>query len=91
MKKVAPPAYSWAAIYASEQGNRPAKLWRNACHLLGKQLSGDGLRYDNLATCSRSANAAPMDPRDPGQSRVMVTYENRVKNAIDRNEVDTPV
>ncbi|WP_437345056.1 LamG-like jellyroll fold domain-containing protein [Streptomyces bacillaris] len=84
---IAPPAYTWAAIFASDQGNRPAKFWRNACHLLGKQLSGDGLRYDNLATCSRSANAAPMDRRDPGQHPNMVFYENQVKDAVDVGQV----
>ncbi|MFG3382222.1 LamG-like jellyroll fold domain-containing protein [Streptomyces sp. NPDC047999] len=84
---IAPPAYTWAAIFASDHGNRPAKFWRNACHLLGKQLSGDGLRYDNLATCSRSANAAPMDQRDPGQHPNMVFYENRVKAAVDAGQV----
>lgn len=80
--KIAPPGYTWAAINASNNGNRPAKLWRNACQLLGKQLGGDGLRYDNLSTCSRSANATPMDPRDPGQSPNMVYYENMVKEAV---------
>ncbi|WP_309235751.1 RHS repeat-associated core domain-containing protein [Streptomyces sp. TRM64462] len=86
-KAVAPPGYTWAAIFASNNGNRPAKYWRNACHLLGKQLSGDGLRHDNLATCSRSANAAPMDSRDPGQFPNMVFYENQVKAAIDVGQV----
>nr|WP_234018049.1 DNA/RNA non-specific endonuclease [Streptomyces sp. SID8356] len=54
---------------------------------MGKQLSGDGLRYDNLATCSRSANAAPMDRRDPGQHPNMVFYENQVKDAVDVGQV----
>ncbi|GGU66268.1 DNA/RNA non-specific endonuclease [Streptomyces lavendofoliae] len=85
--RVAPPAYTWAAIHASNKGNRPAKFWRNACHLLAKQLSGDGLRYDNLATCSRSANAAPMAGRDPGQHPNMYFYEDKVKKAIDANQV----
>ncbi|MDT0495694.1 DNA/RNA non-specific endonuclease, partial [Streptomyces griseus] len=84
--KIAPPGYTWAAINASNNGNRPAKFWRNACHLLGKQLGGDGLRYDNLSTCSRSANATPMDPRDPGQSPNMVYYENMVKDAVNKDK-----
>ncbi|WP_233221395.1 LamG-like jellyroll fold domain-containing protein [Streptomyces carminius] len=87
VSKVAPPAYTWAAIYASGKGNRPAKFWRNACHLLGKQLSGDGLRHENLATCSRSANAEPIDPRDPGQSPNMVFYENQVRDAVEIGQV----
>ncbi|MFD0371087.1 DNA/RNA non-specific endonuclease [Streptomyces sp. NPDC127114] len=87
VEKIAPPGYTWAAIRAGELGNRPAKFWRNACHLLGAQLSGDGLRYENLSTCSRSANAKRIDPRDPGQHPNMLHYENKVKNAIDAGRV----
>ncbi|MFD6420903.1 LamG-like jellyroll fold domain-containing protein [Streptomyces sp. NPDC060198] len=86
-RAVAPPGYTWAAINASNNGNRPAKFWRNACHLLAAQLGGDGLRYDNLATCSRSVNATRMDLRDPGQSQNMLHYETMVKNAIDDQQV----
>lgn len=87
VQKIAPPGYTWAAIRAGQLGNRPAKFWRNACHLLGAQLSGDGLRYENLSTCSRSANATRIDPRDPGQARNMLRYENKVKGAIDAKQV----
>ncbi|MGW7434070.1 LamG-like jellyroll fold domain-containing protein [Streptomyces sp. NPDC054861] len=86
-KTVAPPGYTWAAIRAGQLGNRPAKFWRNACHLLASQLSGDGQRYENLSTCSRSANTTRMDPRDPGQHPHMFHYEDKVKKAIDSKKV----
>ncbi|MFE4632726.1 LamG-like jellyroll fold domain-containing protein [Streptomyces sp. NPDC056773] len=82
---IKPPAYDWAATYAWELGNSPAWKWRNACHLLGKQLGGDGLAYENLATCSRTANASRMDASTP-EHRVnnMAHYEGRVKEAVDK-------
>ncbi|MFI1507160.1 RHS repeat-associated core domain-containing protein [Streptomyces sp. NPDC020597] len=85
--KVTPPGYEWARKYAGYLGNRPPGQWVNACHLLGKDLSGDGLRPGNLSTCSRSANANRISPNDPGITDHMYSYEKQVKEAIDAGQV----
>jgi hypothetical protein len=86
-KKVAPPGYKWARSQAGYLGNRPPGEWVNACHLLGKALSGDGLQLNNLATCARSANAVPVAKSDPGIADHMAHLEARVKKAIDSGQV----
>ncbi|MCX2928396.1 LamG-like jellyroll fold domain-containing protein [Streptomyces sp. NEAU-W12] len=85
--KVAPPGYKWARDYAGYLGNRPPGQWVNACHLLGKDLSGNGLQLENLSTCARSANANRISPNDPGIVENMYFYEKQVKNAIDQGQV----
>ncbi|MET9652141.1 RHS repeat-associated core domain-containing protein [Streptomyces sp. NPDC006460] len=85
---VAPPAYTWAAGYAWELGNSPAWKWRNACHLLAKQLGGSGTAYENLATCSRTANSSRMDPSTPEhRHKNMAQWEQDVADAIEAGQV----
>jgi hypothetical protein len=86
-KKVAPPGYEWARDYAGYLGNRPPGEWVNACHLLGKSLSGDGLNPKNLSTCARAANASPISLNDPGIVDHMASFESQVKAAIDQGQV----
>ncbi|WP_338492567.1 LamG-like jellyroll fold domain-containing protein [Streptomyces sp. SJL17-4] len=83
VKVIAPPAYQWAAGYAWELGNSPARNWRNACHLLASSLGGSGVAYENLATCSRTANSTRMDPSTPEHHVPnMAHYEGLVRNAV---------
>uniref|UniRef100_UPI002F91676A DNA/RNA non-specific endonuclease n=1 Tax=Kitasatospora sp. NBC_01519 TaxID=2903576 RepID=UPI002F91676A len=89
-KTVAPPAYTWAAIYASNLGDRPAKRWRNACHLLAGSLGGSGTSYDNLATCSRTANSTNMGGSPPHHTRNMGSYEDEVRKVLN-NELGVVV
>ncbi|KJK55336.1 DNA/RNA non-specific endonuclease [Saccharothrix sp. ST-888] len=89
-KTVAPPAYLWAAIYASDLGDRPAKFWRNACHLLAGSLGGSGTAYDNLATCSRTANSTNMGGSPPHHTGNMADYENEVREVLN-NELGVVV
>ncbi|WP_346770308.1 RHS repeat-associated core domain-containing protein [Streptomyces sp. Z423-1] len=86
-KEVAPSGYEWARDYAGYLGNRPPGEWVNACHLLGKSLSGDGLKSENLSTCARSANSYPVAATDPGVVDHMAFFESRVKAAIDQGQV----
>ncbi|MFE6867124.1 LamG-like jellyroll fold domain-containing protein [Kitasatospora sp. NPDC057692] len=79
--EVQPPAYIWAAIYASDLGDRPAKIWRNACHLLAASLGGEGTVYENLATCSRTANAWRL-AGPPHHTENMEAYEKQVRDAL---------
>ncbi|MEV7679883.1 LamG-like jellyroll fold domain-containing protein [Streptomyces sp. NPDC088341] len=81
-KEVAPPGYGWANRAAAFHGNKPPYFWRNACHLLGKQLGGDGLDLRNLSTCARAANANPVAPGDPGLPQHMYTFESQVQEAV---------
>ncbi|MFJ9612047.1 LamG-like jellyroll fold domain-containing protein [Kitasatospora sp. NPDC101176] len=81
-KAVTPPGYLWAAGYASALGNGPAWKWRNNCHLLANSLGGDGTNYENLATCSRTANSTAMDG-PPHRVSNMAFYESRVKKLLD--------
>ncbi|MFD9591983.1 LamG-like jellyroll fold domain-containing protein [Kitasatospora sp. NPDC059973] len=83
-RTVTPPGYAWAAGYAYQLGNAQAGLWRNNCHLLANALGGDGANYENLATCSRTANASVMDAKWPSH-RVpnMAFYERGVKKLLD--------
>ncbi|MFI8509614.1 LamG-like jellyroll fold domain-containing protein [Streptomyces sp. NPDC085460] len=82
-----PPGYDWAKRYAGHLGAPDPQNWRNACHLLAKQLSGSGDRLDNLSTCSRAANANPYSTVQPGFEPNMYTYETQVKDAIDAGHV----
>ncbi|MFD4136582.1 DNA/RNA non-specific endonuclease [Streptomyces goshikiensis] len=82
-----PPGYDWAKRYAGHLGAPDPQNWRNACHLLAKQLSGSGERLDNLSTCSRAANANPYSHVQPGFEPNMYTYETKVKEAIDAGHV----
>ncbi|MFE9796033.1 LamG-like jellyroll fold domain-containing protein [Streptomyces goshikiensis] len=82
-----PPGYDWAKRYAGHLGAPDPQNWRNACHLLAKQLSGSGERLDNLSTCSRAANANPYSNVQPGFEPNMYTYETQVKEAIDAGHV----
>ncbi|MFE3875765.1 LamG-like jellyroll fold domain-containing protein [Kitasatospora sp. NPDC059146] len=83
-KAVTPPGYLWAAVYASKLGNSPAGMWRNNCHLLANSLGGDGTNYENLATCSRTANSTPMNQNWPAHRTAnMAFYESRVKKLLD--------
>ncbi|MGK4586129.1 LamG-like jellyroll fold domain-containing protein [Kitasatospora sp. HPMI-4] len=85
---VTPPAYAWAAGYAYELGNGPARLWRNACHLLASSLGGEGTIYENLATCSRTANSTRMDLRGPEHhTKNMAGYEKDVRDALKNDNV----
>ncbi|ELS55654.1 RHS repeat-associated core domain-containing protein [Streptomyces viridochromogenes] len=86
-KQVAPPGYEWARDYAGYLGNRPPGEWVNACHLLGKSLSGDGLKPENLSTCARSTNSNPIAANDPGIADHMASFESQVKTAIDQGQV----
>ncbi|MFH9554498.1 LamG-like jellyroll fold domain-containing protein [Streptomyces sp. NPDC017435] len=85
--KVALPGYKWARKYAGYLGNRPPGQWVNACHLLGQNLSGDGLMLENLSTCARSANANRVSRDDPGVADHMYSYERQVKKAIDGGQI----
>ncbi|MER5619187.1 DNA/RNA non-specific endonuclease, partial [Streptomyces sp. NPDC002215] len=84
-KKVAPPGYQWAVANAAHHlaglGPHPGYR-RNACHLLGKQLGGDGLEPKNLATCSRAANDYVNGLGDADNNKRMTTYEAKVKEAV---------
>ncbi|MFF3377886.1 RHS repeat-associated core domain-containing protein [Streptomyces sp. NPDC002680] len=86
-KKVAPSGYEWARDYAAYLGNRPPGEWVNACHLLGKSLSGDGLKAENLSTCARSANASAISMNDPGVDDHMASYESQVRAAVGQGQV----
>ncbi|KAK1181995.1 DNA/RNA non-specific endonuclease, partial [Streptomyces sp. NBS 14/10] len=86
-KEVKPPAYQWAVAKTYELGNTSHQYWRNACHLLAKQLTGDGLNLQNISTCSRAANANPNTPDDPGLPEPMTTFEDKVKKAIDGDQI----
>ncbi|MFH9412110.1 LamG-like jellyroll fold domain-containing protein [Streptomyces rochei] len=85
--KITPPGYDWARIYAGYLGNRPPGTWVNACHLIGKDLGGDGLDLRNLSTCARSTNAVRATKNDPGITEHMYFYEYQVKKAIDGKQV----
>ncbi|MFD7975329.1 DNA/RNA non-specific endonuclease [Streptomyces sp. NPDC059071] len=86
VRKVKPPAYDWAARTMAYHGNK-VRFWRNACHLLGNQLNGSGLDLRNLSTCTRAANAYPIAKDDPGLPQHMLTFETRVRNAVDAGQV----
>ncbi|GAA3163752.1 hypothetical protein GCM10010451_09760 [Streptomyces virens] len=77
---VAPPGYRWAQRTAGWLGAHPVDQNINACHLLGKQLSGSGTQLENLATCARGANA-PQDGSQQGTNN-MQNYENQVREAV---------
>ena len=80
------PGYRWAQRYAAMQG-LPPRSTINACHLIGKQLGGEGDTVANLGTCSRAVNQNPMSPLDPGLPVSMFDLEEKVKAAADANEV----
>ncbi|MFJ7280586.1 RHS repeat-associated core domain-containing protein, partial [Kitasatospora sp. NPDC098663] len=83
---VTPPGYTWAAIYATSTLGNPGKAWkwRNNCHLLAGSLGGSGTNYENLATCSRTANSTNMDKAwPPHRGPNMAFYESRVKMLLD--------
>ncbi|MBT1190226.1 hypothetical protein HET69_41225 [Streptomyces sp. CJ_13] len=85
---MAPPAYTWAAGYAWKLGNSPARNWRNACHLIAKQLGGSGTDYPNLATCSRTANSSRMDKSTPEHRHAnMAKWEQDVYDAVKAGQV----
>ncbi len=77
-----PPGYNWAGRYNGFLGNTDPSKWINNCHLLAKRLSGSGTDLDNLATCSRAANAAPNATGDPGMTPHMAKIEGEVSDAI---------
>ncbi|WP_426405359.1 DNRLRE domain-containing protein [Streptomyces sp. R-07] len=77
---VAPPGYRWAQRVAGHLGAQPVQQNINACHLLANQLSGSGTELNNLATCSRGANAW-QDGSDQGANN-MQNYEQQVYDAI---------
>ncbi|MFY1577486.1 DNRLRE domain-containing protein [Verrucosispora sp. WMMD703] len=81
--KFAPPGYRWAQRVAGWASATPVAENINACHLLAKQLGGSGTDSRNLATCSRTANAAQFGAV-PGQN--MAFYENQVKAAVDSGQ-----
>ncbi|MFJ8770518.1 tectonin domain-containing protein [Streptomyces clavifer] len=90
-KKAAPPGYEWAVANAAHHlaslGPRPGYR-RNACHLLGKQLGGDGLNLNNLATCSRAANdyINGEGDGDNNDDQRMTTFEAQVEKAINQED-----
>jgi hypothetical protein len=75
-----PPGYQWARNKVGDWGVKSPEFWINACHLLGDKLSGDA-RPENLATCSRQANAWPIGGA-PSLKPNMLTYEAQVRRAI---------
>ncbi|MGW7288159.1 golvesin C-terminal-like domain-containing protein [Streptomyces sp. NPDC054847] len=77
---VTPPGYNWAQRAAGHFKLDPSKNI-NACHLLGKQLSGSGTDLKNLATCSRGANAAQEGSTQGANN--MSTYEGQVRAAVE--------
>ncbi|MFE4974310.1 LamG-like jellyroll fold domain-containing protein [Kitasatospora sp. NPDC056651] len=82
---ITPPGYWWAKEYVEELGNgKKVGNWRNACHLLASSLGGDGDIYENIATCSRTANSYATDRRGP-EHRVdnMYDWEKKVKKAVE--------
>nr|WP_319020246.1 DNRLRE domain-containing protein [Streptomyces peucetius] len=81
---VTPPGYRWAQRAAGHFGARPVQENINACHLLGKQLSGSGTDPKNLATCARGANAAQEGSTQGANN--MSTYEARVRAAVDAGQ-----
>ncbi|MEV4615482.1 DNA/RNA non-specific endonuclease [Kitasatospora sp. NPDC049258] len=81
-----PPGYNWARNYSRYLGNGDPRYWINNCHLLANRLSGSGTDLDNLATCSRAANAAPGTPKDPGMTPHMEDLEREVFNAITKED-----
>ncbi|WP_374119838.1 LamG-like jellyroll fold domain-containing protein [Streptomyces sp. MBT42] len=82
-----PPGYTWAAIEVKKLGNAPASRWRNACHLLADSLGGDGLSYENISTCSRTANADPnVKGASPHRVPNMLYYEDKVRDAIKKEK-----
>ncbi|MFD8670881.1 DNA/RNA non-specific endonuclease [Streptomyces microflavus] len=88
-KKVAPPGYQWAVANAAHHlaglGPNPGYR-RNACHLLGKQLGGDGLDLRNLATCSAAANDYVNGEGDGNNNsdQRMTTFEAQVAKAVNQ-------
>ncbi|WP_052707758.1 LamG-like jellyroll fold domain-containing protein [Streptomyces rubellomurinus] len=86
---ITPPGYWWAKDYVRDLGNgNKVGSWRNACHLLASSLGGDGDRYENIATCSRTANSYAVDKRGP-EHRIenMDHWEKKVKEAVEQGEV----
>ncbi|MFI9387453.1 RHS repeat-associated core domain-containing protein [Kutzneria sp. NPDC052558] len=91
--KIRPPGYYWGRRYSKVLGatGKPGK-WINNCHLLGKQLGGDGTNLENLATCSRTTNANRIDQNDRDFSPNMLAVENEVTAAVrEKQEVDYTV
>ncbi|MEU6989788.1 DNRLRE domain-containing protein [Streptomyces sp. NPDC046465] len=78
-KKVAPPGYRWAGRAARYFG-LDSRSNINACHLLAKELGGDGLDQRNISTCSRGANTY-QDGSTQGDKN-MRKYEAKVSNAV---------
>ncbi|TDC80485.1 DNA/RNA non-specific endonuclease, partial [Streptomyces hainanensis] len=79
-----PPGYYWAQNEARSNNLVPQQSINN-CHLLGDQLSGSGKNLDNLATCSRQANAAVR-----GDGRIgdyMASIETRVRSAVESGQI----
>ncbi|MGW9370378.1 DNA/RNA non-specific endonuclease [Streptomyces xanthophaeus] len=69
-------------------GNDKAWKWRNACHLIAKQLGGSGLDRENLATCSRTANSSRMDTSTPEHRHSnMAKWEQDVHDAVQADQV----
>ncbi|MFF3603801.1 DNRLRE domain-containing protein [Streptomyces sp. NPDC002463] len=80
VSKVAPPGYRWAQRTAGFLGAHPVDQNINACHLLGKQLSGSGTDLNNLATCARGANDWQTGSQQGDNN--MKNYENQVAEAV---------
>jgi hypothetical protein len=78
--------YRIAQNIATQAGATPTRFTINACHLIGDQLGGDGTNTQNLAACSRQANAWPQAGFN-GMKYNMLYYESKVKKAVDAGEV----
>lgn len=78
-QKVAPPGYRWGQRTAGFLGT-DATTNINACHLLGKQLTGSGTDLQNLTTCARGANDWQTGSQQGDNN--MKRYENEVRAAV---------
>ncbi len=80
IKITKPPGYDWAGRTAAHLGALPVNQNINACHLLGKKLSGSGTDPRNLATCARGANDWQTGSQQGDNN--MKKYERDVADAV---------
>ncbi|MCZ4103019.1 DNA/RNA non-specific endonuclease, partial [Streptomyces sp. H39-C1] len=79
ISRAKPPGYDWAGRAAAYLHTVPSKAI-NACHLLGKQLSGSGSNLQNLATCARGTNDWSIGSQQGDNN--MKNYEDKVAAAV---------
>ncbi|MEV7774570.1 RHS repeat-associated core domain-containing protein [Kitasatospora sp. NPDC086791] len=84
---VLPPGHVWAATFTWWLGHNDTSNWRNICHLLAGSLGGEGTAYENIASCSRTANSTPMGGSPDHHVDNMAHYEDLVRKAVNAGQV----